>query len=80
MEAKFEVVHAELAPKYKGRLKPVPADYQAKGAIFLPEIARFSRLLALPGTADLAAPFAPAAGVVKPVSDHGLKQPPAPSP
>jgi type I restriction enzyme M protein len=23
MEAKFEVVHAELAPKYKGRLKPV---------------------------------------------------------
>jgi type I restriction enzyme M protein len=55
METKFEAVHAELAPKYKGRLKPAPADYQAKGAIFLPENARFSRLLALPGTADLGA-------------------------
>jgi type I restriction enzyme M protein len=29
MEAKFEAVHAELAPQYKGRLKPAPADYQA---------------------------------------------------
>lgn len=55
MEARFETVHAELAPKYKGRLKPAPADYQAKGAVFLPENARFSRLLALPGTADLGA-------------------------
>jgi type I restriction enzyme M protein len=55
MEAKFEAVHAELAPQYKGRLKPAPADYQAKGAIFLPENSRFSRLLALPGTADLGA-------------------------
>jgi type I restriction enzyme M protein len=55
MEAKFEAVHAELAPKYTGRLKPAPADYQARGAVFLPEIARFSRLLALPGTADLGA-------------------------
>lgn len=53
MEAKFEIVHADLAPKYKGRLKPVPADYQARGAVFLPENARFSRLLALPGNADL---------------------------
>ena len=55
MEAKFEIIHAELAPQYKGRLKPAPADYQAKGAIFLPESARFSRLLSLPGTADLGA-------------------------
>jgi type I restriction enzyme M protein len=55
MEARFEAVHAELAPQYKGRLKPAPADYQAKGAIFLPENARFSRLLSLPGTADLGA-------------------------
>ena len=55
MEAKFEAVHAELAPQYKGRLKPAPADYQAKGAIYLPDNARFSRLLALPGTADLGA-------------------------
>jgi len=55
MEAKFELVHAELTPKYKGRLKPNPADYQASGAIFLPEKARFSRLLELPGTVDLGA-------------------------
>jgi type I restriction enzyme M protein len=55
MEAKFEVVHAELAPKYTGRLKPAPSDYQARGAVFLPENARFSRLLALPGNADLGA-------------------------
>lgn len=55
MEAKFEAVDAELKPHYKGRLKPAPADYQARGAIFLPENARFSRLLALPGTADLGA-------------------------
>ena len=55
MEAKFEQVAAELVPKYKGRLKPAPADYQARGAIFLPDNARFSRLLALPGTADLGA-------------------------
>src|SRR5262245_31662925 len=55
MEAKFEAVHAELAPQYKGRLKPAAADYQAKGAIFLPDNARFTRLLSLPGTADLGA-------------------------
>jgi type I restriction enzyme M protein len=55
MEAKFEAVHAELAPLYKGRLKPKPSDYQARGAIFLPENARFSRLLSLPGTANLGA-------------------------
>lgn len=53
MEARFEAVHAELAPKFTGRLKPTPADYQARGAFFLPEAARFSRLLALPGTADM---------------------------
>ena len=52
MEAKFEAVHAELAPHYKGRLKPKPADYQARGAIFLPDNARFSRLLSLPGACD----------------------------
>ena len=33
MEAKFDKVHAQLAPHYAGRLKPQPADYQAKGAI-----------------------------------------------
>ena len=55
MEAKFEAVHKELEPHFTGRLKPAPADYQARGAVYLPEEARFSRLLALPGTADLGA-------------------------
>jgi type I restriction enzyme M protein len=55
MEATFTRVHAELAPQFTGRLKPAPADYQARGAMFLPEHARFSRLMALPGTADLGA-------------------------
>ena len=55
MEARFELVHEQLAPTFKGRLKPAPADYQARGAVFLPEVARFSRLLALPGTANLGA-------------------------
>ncbi len=55
MEARFAAVEAELRPLYKGRLKPQPEDYQARGAPFLPEIARFSRLLALPGNADLGA-------------------------
>lgn len=55
MEAKFERVHAELTPRFTGRLRPQPSDYQARGAIYLPANARFSRLLALPGTADLGA-------------------------
>ena len=29
IEAKFENVHAELAPQFRGRLKATPADYQA---------------------------------------------------
>jgi type I restriction enzyme M protein len=54
MEAKFDRVHADLAPSFTGRLKPTPADYQARGAIFLPETARFSGLMKLPETANLA--------------------------
>jgi type I restriction enzyme M protein len=55
MEAKFRAVHKELEPRFKGRLKPAPEDYRARGAIYLPDSARFSRLLELPGTADLGA-------------------------
>ena len=55
MEAKFERVDAELRPTFTGRLRPTPAHYQAHGAMFVPEIARFSRLLALPGNANLGA-------------------------
>ena len=55
MEAKFLLVDAELRPSFKGRLRPTPAAYQARGAMFVPESARFSRLLALPGNANLGA-------------------------
>jgi type I restriction enzyme M protein len=55
MEAKFIEVDRRIRPKFTGRLKPTPADYQAEGAMFLPDNARFSRLLALPGNADLGA-------------------------
>ena len=34
MEAKFDLVHAELAKTFTGRLKPTPPDYHARGAIF----------------------------------------------
>lgn len=54
MEAKFEKVHTDLVPKFTGRLKATPADYQARGAIYLPEVARYSYLLALPESANLA--------------------------
>jgi type I restriction enzyme M protein len=54
MEARFDAVHAELGGR-TGRLAPRPEDYQARGAPYLPEAARFSRLLALPGNADLGA-------------------------
>ncbi len=55
MEEKFVRVDVELKPQFKGRLKPTPAAYQALGAMFVPEVARFSRLLALPGNANLGA-------------------------
>ena len=54
MEAKFDLVHAELCTTFTGRLKPTPADYQGRGAIYLPHNARFSYLLALPETENLA--------------------------
>jgi type I restriction enzyme M protein len=55
MEAKFLAVDAELRPTFKGRLKPTPAHYQSRGAMFVPEVSRFSRLLGLPGNANLGA-------------------------
>lgn len=54
MEAKFDLVHAELSKTMTGRLKPTPMDYHARGAVFLPDHARFSYLLALPETENLA--------------------------
>lgn len=54
MEAKFDAVHADLAKTFTGRLKPTPGDYQGRGAVFLPDNARFSYLLGLPETENLA--------------------------
>lgn len=54
MEAKFDVVHGELSKAFTGRLKPTPPDYHAQGAVFLPDHARFSYLLGLPETENLA--------------------------
>lgn len=53
MEARFDVADAQL-PR-GGRLgNPTPPDYHARGAIFLPPHARFSYLLGLPETENLA--------------------------
>jgi type I restriction enzyme M protein len=54
MEAKFDLVHSELAKTFTGRLKPEAPDYHAKGAVYLPDNARFSYLLGLPETENLA--------------------------
>ena len=54
MEAKFDLIDAELAKTFTGRLKPTPADYHGHGAIYLPNTARFSYLLGLPETDNLA--------------------------
>ncbi|BBF80692.1 type I restriction-modification system subunit M [Asticcacaulis excentricus] len=53
MEAKFNDVHAALSKTFTGRLRATAPDYHAKGAMFLPEEARFSFLLALPEAEDL---------------------------
>ncbi|TAY32402.1 SAM-dependent DNA methyltransferase [Rhizobium leguminosarum] len=54
MEARFDLVHAELSKTFTGRLKPTPQDYHGHGAVFLPDHARFSYLLGLPETENLA--------------------------
>lgn len=54
MEARFDRVHAELSKTFSGRLKPTPGDYHGHGAVYLPEHARFSYLLGLPETENLA--------------------------
>lgn len=54
MEAKFDLVHEELSKTFTGRLKPTPPDYHGRGAVYLPDNARFSYLLGLPETENLA--------------------------
>ena len=52
-DKKFTAAEAKLAGKGTARRKIGPADYQAKGVLYLPEEARFSRLLHLPEGANL---------------------------
>ncbi len=52
-ELRFAAAHAELEGKGSGRRKIGAADYHARGVLFLPEAARFDRLLELPEAEDL---------------------------
>ncbi len=48
----FTRVETELKGRQTGRRSVGKLDYQAKGVVFLPDQARFSRLLQLPESAD----------------------------
>ncbi|MCK5119183.1 MAG: SAM-dependent DNA methyltransferase, partial [Candidatus Latescibacteria bacterium] len=50
---KFKAAAKELAGKSTGRRKIGPADYQAKGVLYLPEAARFSTFVQLPEGANI---------------------------
>ncbi len=50
---KFSKVEKELTAKSTGRRKIGKTDYQARGVLYLPEKARFSKLLNLPEGADV---------------------------
>lgn len=50
---KFQSVAKELEGTGGGRRKIGPADYQAKGVLYLPEAARFSALIQLPEGANI---------------------------
>ncbi|MGV8122680.1 MAG: N-6 DNA methylase [Candidatus Xenobiia bacterium LiM19] len=52
---KFQVAAKELEGAGSGRRKIGPADYQARGVLYLPEAARFSALIALPEGANIGA-------------------------
>jgi len=52
---KFQAAAKELEGKGGGRRKIGPADYQAKGVLYLPEAARFSALIQLPEGANIGA-------------------------
>lgn len=49
----FTPAEAELKGKSTGRRAIGKADYQARGVVYIPDEARFSRLLQLPESADL---------------------------
>src|SRR6202162_3604561 len=50
---KFATAKAKIASQGSGRRTIGKADYQAKGVLYLPEIARFSNLLQLPEGSDI---------------------------
>jgi len=52
-DTRFSAVEQELKPKQGGRRKIGPADFHAKGVLFLPEEARFGKLLQLPEGSQL---------------------------
>ena len=52
-DSKFSAVRKEIEGKRAGRRKIGPADYQARGVLYLPEEARFSSLLKLPEGANI---------------------------
>jgi type I restriction enzyme M protein len=52
---KFKAAAKELAGAGGGRRKIGPADYQARGVLYLPEAARFSALITLPEGANIGA-------------------------
>lgn len=51
--SKFSAVQKEIEGKDTGRRKIGPADYQAKGVLYLPEESRLSSLLKLPEGANI---------------------------
>lgn len=52
---KFQVAAKELADVGSGRRKIGPADYQARGVLYLPKTAQFSTLIARPEGSDIGA-------------------------
>jgi type I restriction enzyme M protein len=52
---KFQLAAKELEGQGGGRRKIGPADYQAKGVLYLPEASRFSALIQLPEGANIGA-------------------------
>jgi type I restriction enzyme M protein len=52
---KFQAVAKELEGAGGGRRKIGPADYQARGVLYLPEAARFSMLIKIPEGANIGA-------------------------
>jgi type I restriction enzyme M protein len=52
---KFQAAAKELEGAGSGRRKIGPADYQARGVLYLPEAARFSALITLPEGANIGA-------------------------